>query len=116
MKMKRILLCALITFIGIGLKAQNSFPEPNSIGSNVIVDGGYINLIKPEVSTSWARGLFNINPDGTRLSAVGLYGTGENPVRLFLAHGTSPWSSKLGLYIKTDGKVGIGTYSPTQKA
>jgi hypothetical protein len=50
-------------------------------------------------------------------AGIGLLGTIANnistPNLLYMAFGSSPWSSGRGLYIKTDGKVGIGTVNPS---
>ena len=32
-----------------------------------------------------------------------------------MAHGVSPWTSTLGIHIPTNGNVGIGTTTPSEK-
>jgi hypothetical protein len=53
--MKKLVLFVLVTIVSLNLNAQNDFPT--SKNSNVTIDGGYINLIKPESTSNWARGL-----------------------------------------------------------
>ena len=96
-----------LTFFG-----QNTFPTTG----NVTLDGSYINLIMPETTGGWARGFLNIGKDkSTRLGGVGLLGSKETPSYYYMAHGTSPWSSELGIYVKTNGNTGIGITNPSEK-
>jgi hypothetical protein len=111
--MKKLVLFVLVTIVSLNLNAQNDFPT--SKNSNVTIDGGYINLIKPESTSNWARGLRYKESDLTTFSGIGLYGSGSTPIRLYMAHGTSPWSSGLGMYILPNGNTGIGTSSPETK-
>ncbi len=108
--MKQIILLIVVLSTYFGTTAQNLYPT--SKNSNVTIDGGYIKLIMPETEGGWARGFFNYS--GTnKLSGIGLFGVGSTPSHLYLAHGESPWSSGLGIYIKTNGFIGIGTISPS---
>ncbi len=82
---------------------------------NLTLDGAYLNVIVPSTGY-WARGFFNTASDKTsRLGGVGLFGEGNSPKHYYMAHGTSPWDSGKGLYVKTNGHVGIGTAHPDAK-
>jgi hypothetical protein len=110
--MKKTVLIALIVVMAYSSWAQNDYPiEKNT---SIKLDGGYINLVMPETSGGWARGLFYRESDWTHLGGFGMYGSASFPVHLYIAHGESPWTSGLGLYVKTNGDVGIGTYTPSE--
>ncbi|WP_299883443.1 hypothetical protein [uncultured Lacinutrix sp.] len=111
--MKNCILLIFLFFVSVQLYAQNLFPD----NGNVLIKGSYIQIERPNTSGGWARGTFfyQYNNLTTRLGGYGLNGMGANPSFLYLAHGHSPWSSGLGLYIKPDGKTGIGTNVPDAK-
>ncbi|CAL2090514.1 hypothetical protein [Tenacibaculum sp. 190524A02b] len=116
--MKTKIKIAVIAMMGIGLtaKAQWSPNGSNTTKGVLTLDGSYINLNVPVTTGGWARGFNNVATDkSTRLGGIGLFGSKENAAHYYLAHGTSPWSSGLGLYVKTNGNVGIGTTSPSEK-
>ncbi|CAL2075761.1 exported protein of unknown function [Tenacibaculum sp. 190524A02b] len=116
--MKTKIKIAVIAMMGIGLtaKAQWSPNGSNTTKGVLTLDGSYINLNVPVTTGGWARGFNNVATDkSTRLGGIGLFGSKENAIYYYLAHGTSPWSSGLGLYVKTNGNVGIGTTSPSEK-
>ncbi len=48
----------------------------------------------------------------TELGGVGLFGWGPTPQHYFMAHGPNAWHSGKGIYIKTDGRIGVGTTNP----
>ncbi len=112
--MKNFILIAFISFVCFSIKAQNKFPTHKN--THVTIDGGYIKLIKPSTSGGWARGFFNID-DSTNnfIGGVGLLGSGNNVRHYYMAHGKAPWSSGKGIYVKTNGRVGIGTTAPKSK-
>ncbi|CAM1364510.1 exported hypothetical protein [Tenacibaculum sediminilitoris] len=106
---------AIIALIGLnlGIKAQWNTNGNNSTTGILTMDGNSINFNTPITSGGWARGSFNVASDKTtRFGGVGLYGIGNTSTHYYIAHGTSPWISGLGLYIKTNGNVGIGTHLP----
>ncbi|MEX2345030.1 MAG: hypothetical protein WD604_05410 [Balneolaceae bacterium] len=92
--------------------AQNSYPSD----ADIILDGYGIKLHVPD-QTGWARGLIFSSHDGTtRYGNIGIYGGGQDVKSLYMAHGDeSPWNSGLGIYVKPDGKVGVGTIEPTSR-
>jgi hypothetical protein len=109
--MKRFFLSVItIALTIVSLNAQNSFPTAKN--SSVLIDGGYVSLRIPETTGGWARGFQNVDLSNTRIGGVGLYGGGTISHHYYLAHGSNPWSSGLGLYVKPDGKVGIGLNNP----
>lgn len=84
------------------------------------VDGDLFTYKIPNTPSSWARGFLWQDRDSgnTALAGAGLYGSSNNPanvINLYLAHGSSPWNSGLGLYITPTGNTGIGTVSPTER-
>ena len=94
------------------LNSQNIF---NTTG-DALLDGKSLLLKRPITSGGWARGIVfqNLNTT-TQLASFGLLGTADVVNHLYMAHGASPWSSKLGLYVKANGYTGIGTTTPSQK-
>ena len=106
-----------ILFFGFAnevLWAQNDYPTTTN--TNVVIDGGKLYLVKPDVSHGWARGLFNRNDGNTdHLAGVGLLGQGNVIKRIFLAHGSAPWVSRQGIYILPNGNVGVGKLTPGTK-
>ncbi len=109
-----VLACLFLmnNFIAIG---QNQFPTLE--GKSIVIDGGEIQMVKPIAPNGWARGLMYYTEPGrssARFAGIGLYGT-ETPDRFYMAHGSSPWSSGMGIYVLKDGKTGIGTLSPKEK-
>ena len=102
--------------VGIGTSAPTQKLDVNGTiqGTQLKIDGGWISLQKPSTNGGWARGFFNMDGN-TGLGGVGLLGSGSNPEYYYMAHGLYPWSSGLGLYIKTNGNVGVGTTEPTKK-
>ncbi|SEB38005.1 hypothetical protein SAMN04489761_0299 [Tenacibaculum sp. MAR_2009_124] len=106
---------AIIAMIGFSLhtKAQWNNNGSNTTTGILTMDGNSINFNTPVTSGGWARGIFSVAPDkSTRFGGIGLYGSKNNAVHYYLAHGTSPWNSGLGLYVKTNGNIGFGTFSP----
>jgi len=94
------------------ITGQNIYPTtPNT---PIYLDGGAIDLEMPVTTGGWARGVFNQYQKNT-IGGVGMLGGGTTPRYYFMAHGSNPWSSGLGLYVKTDGSVGIGTTNPQNK-
>ncbi|MFC3197299.1 hypothetical protein ACFOET_06715 [Parapedobacter deserti] len=97
------------------LLAQNSFPTASN--TYVKIDGGGIDLLSPNRTGGWARGLtyFIHGQPNDRVLGLGMYGVGESADLFYLAYGTSPWQSRLGLYILPNGSIGIGTTAPQEK-
>ena len=116
--MKTKIKIAIVAMIGfnLGMKAQWNSSGNNSTTGILTMDGYYINFNAPITSGGWARGSFNVASDKTtRIGGMGLLGSGNTPVHYYIAHGNSPWDSGLGLYIKSNGNVGIGTVTPNAK-
>ncbi len=96
----------------VSVCGQNIFPSDD----NVKIDGYSLQFIRPSTAGGWARGLNYYDTDNaTRYSGIGLFGSGAEARYFYIAHGTYPYSSKLGLYILSDGKVGIGTTNPNEE-
>jgi hypothetical protein len=92
-----------------------SIPNTLSLGHSVAIEatggGAYKMDIVGKVG-GWARGLDIYDTTGTTRSAmIGVYGTGSTVSTLFMAHGTSPWStaSAKGLWVTTSGAVIVST-------
>ena len=104
--------------MGIGTTAPDSNSKLDVRGhikttGNLTLDGSYINLNTPITTGGWARGFLNIDTDKvTRIGGVGLLGSKDQPNYYYMAHGKTPWSSGLGIYVKTNGNVGIRTMQP----
>lgn len=111
--MKKLLLLGFFAFfLSSIIRAQNEFPL--TTGSNVILDGGYIKMIKPVGAGGWARGfLYYKTINESAWAGIGLHGTGESVNSIYLAHGNGPWTSNKGVYILPSGFTGIGINSPT---
>ncbi len=115
--MKNIKIIILLILITFGLNAQNWNPNgENSATGNLTLDGAYLDLIIPNTYGYWARGFFNVAPDKvTRIGGVGLLGQGSSTEHYYMAYGEAPWNSGKGLYVKTDGNVGVGITNPSGK-
>lgn len=113
--MKRIFISLLFSFCCCLLWAQNEYPIPKN--SNLKIDGGGIAFVRPAVTGGWARGINFYNADGAgRTLALGLFGSGNEPQRFYVAYGNeSPWSSSLGLHLLPNGNMGIGTVAPQER-
>lgn len=110
---------AIIAIMGmnLGVNAQQwDSKGDNSTTGNLTLDGNYINLNTPITTGGWARGFFNVGADKvTRIGGVGLLGSKDVPRHYYMAHGRDPWSSGLGIYVKTNGNLGVGTINPSAK-
>ena len=101
---------------GVGVSAPITDFEVNGSFS---VKGGEILMQRPITNGGWARGLHYV-PDGSinttvnGLAGIGVYGTSETQHSIYLTHGASPWNSRLGMHITTNGFAGLGTVSPRQ--
>ncbi|SNY99688.1 tail fiber protein [Flagellimonas pacifica] len=104
-------------FLFLLISAQESFSQNQyPTNSDVIMDGYSLRFKIPSTTGGWARGTHFYNPTGTtKWGGVGLYGVGSAQERIYLAHGTSPHASLLGMHILTSGNVGIGTINPLGK-
>jgi hypothetical protein len=81
---------------------------------NVTIAGSSLNINRPVTAGAWARGITYQMEDGTTvLGGVGILGSSTTVTNIYMAHGTSPWASALGIYILPDGKVGVGKVAPT---
>ena len=110
------ILTYLIVWLGASnyLLAQNEFPTAKN--SSVKIDGGSINLLRPNVVGGWARGVSFFNVDAsTKFMTLGAFGNNDSMTRFFIGSGESPWSNGSGLYILPDGNIGIGAVTPTHK-
>lgn len=106
--------------VGIGTSAP--LAPLHVEGGNILLGrAGYfeqdVNFSGVASSSAYARGL--IFTSGGVTAGIGAYGSftpsSHSLDRLFVAHGSSPWSSGTGLYVLRNGDVGIGTTSPTAK-
>ncbi len=92
--------------------SQNQYPS----SSDAVMDGYSLRFEIPSTTGGWARGTHFYDPSGTtKWGGVGLLGTGTVQNRIYLAHGTSPHASLLGMHILSSGNVGIGTINPLGK-
>lgn len=110
--MKNYPILIAFIFCSFSIYAQNIFPD----NGDVLLRGKSIKIELPKTDGGWARGTF-FHPYGdinSRIAGYGLQGIGEKPSLLYLAHGKSPWASKLGVYVNTKGNVGIGTIKPEE--
>ncbi|WP_257668268.1 hypothetical protein [Parapedobacter tibetensis] len=114
--MKPILTCiALLCACTVHLSAQNLFPTAKN--TYVKIDGGGVDLISPVTTGGWARGIsfYTNQQPSIRAMAMGMFGSAEEVQRFYMAFGSSPYNSKLGLYILPNGNTGIGTIDPQAK-
>ncbi|UGU17923.1 tail fiber protein [Sinomicrobium kalidii] len=112
MKKKYLLLILLSGYFGF---SQNQFPTAK--GTNVKLDGGYIEMIRPQKTGGWARGFIyrhDNNVENT-YAGIGILGSGEIPKYLYMGHGRYAYSNGKGLYILPDGNTGLGITSPESK-
>ncbi|MEE3998767.1 hypothetical protein V1T75_00345 [Tenacibaculum sp. FZY0031] len=115
MKIKIAVIAMISVFTSV--KAQWDPNGNNSSTGKLTLDGSYININTPITTGGWARGINNMATDkSTRIGGIGLLGSGESTIKYYyMAHGVSPYSSGLGLYIKPNGNTGIGTVNPSEK-
>lgn len=107
-------LCILFVFLELGHLGMSQNHYPTGKGTNVIIDGGAINVIKPSSTGNWARGIHYTDQANVRYAGIGILGKGENPIRMYMGYGTAPWSGE-GIYILPNGNVGVGVTGPTAK-
>jgi len=113
----QIFLIGLLPFTLVAQTEENNNVYPTDGGKSIQLHGGHISIFKPNRSGGWARGLMYYLTNGTtKQGGVGLMGNGNTPNYFFMAHGQEPWFSGLGLYVKADGKIGIGTTTPDADA
>lgn len=102
---------------GNGTAAQfstSSFDSTTSFGSRLTSAGSLTISIPTSFTGGWARGItYATAVTGTIVAGVGALGSNTTTSLLYLAHGTSPWSSGSGLYVLPSGNVGVGTTSPS---
>lgn len=102
---------------GNGTAAQfstSSFDSTTSFGSRLTSGGSLTISIPTSFTGGWARGItYATAVTGTIVAGVGALGNNTTTNLLYLAHGTSPWSSGSGLYVLPSGNVGVGTTSPS---
>ena len=79
--------------------------------ADLVTNSGALLVRQPNTTGGWARGMRMQTTDGaTTKGEFGMYGSGLSSVySMYMAHGTSPWTSGLGVYVTPDGKVGVGT-------
>ncbi len=108
------LLFYVLSFLCLGsflVHSQNKYPTTKN--SSVVIDGGQLLMNKPFTTGGWARGIRFRSASGTTIiGGVGMLGAGNAVSNVFLAHGPNPWSSKKGVYVAPNGRVGIGTTAP----
>jgi hypothetical protein len=111
--MKKLLLFVSFALLLSNINyAQNDFPTPTN--SIVTLDGGYIKMIKPVTTGGWARGfLYYKTINESAWAGIGLLGQDEAVSKIYLAHGSAPWSSNNGIYILPSGYTGIGIDAPS---
>jgi len=98
--------------VGIGTTTPSDKLHIKGLSSHLTIDGGFIKMMKPVTTGGWARGLMYYNTDSPNIwAAIGLLGSDETPTHIYLAHGSTPWASGLGIYVKTNGNTCIGTTS-----
>ncbi|UGU18146.1 protein bicaudal D homolog [Sinomicrobium kalidii] len=108
--MKRKYLLLVILTIGYFGFSQNRFPTATN--SNVVIDGGRLQIKKPSTTGGWARGVHYLDQNNTRYAGMGILGSGETPTRMYIGYGASPWAGGAGMYMLPDGNVGIGQLAP----
>ena len=115
MTWKDITICLFICIQACALYAQNSYPTDKN--TYVKIDGGGVDILSPDRTGGWARGLtyYIHNQPTSRIFGSGIYGVGESGDLFYLAFGGTPWHSGLGLYIMPNGNTGIGTVTPMEK-
>jgi len=99
--------------VGIGTTNPT---EKLSVDGTIALQGGRGIYINTPDSGGWASGLryFPTGGGSTELAGIGLYGKDDTTIHnLYMAHGDNPWSSGTGLYVKPNGRVGIGRIDPS---
>lgn len=114
MRILFVLICFSL-FYSNRIYSQNQFPVTKN--SNLLIDGGGIDLRIPSTNGGWARGLGFFTPDGaTRLFSAGLYGSKEIPTRFYLSFDEANfWNGTPGVSILPNGNIGIGVITPQEK-
>nr|WP_247716559.1 tail fiber protein [Sinomicrobium weinanense] len=81
------------------------------------MDGGYIEVIRPQTTTGWARGFIyrHDNNAESTFAGIGVYGSGETPKYLYMGHERYAYRNGKGIYILPDGSTGMGITSPESK-
>jgi hypothetical protein len=97
--------------ITLGNESQNTLILNQSMFDYRLPTGG---------TGGYARGFLFKNVDGsTGYGGTGIYGQSAAGVatieNMYMAHGASPWSSGLGIYIKPNGTTGVGIVSPEER-
>ncbi|MGS2765211.1 hypothetical protein [Sinomicrobium sp. M5D2P9] len=111
--MKKLYL--LFVFLGSGYLGISQNQYPTAKGSNILLDGGGVNMIKPVATGGWARGINYFRElGGPRFGGIGMLGSGEESRKIYIAYGQTPWNGD-GIFLLSNGNVGVGTAEPTAK-
>jgi len=103
----RILCCQTV------LKAQNIYPPESS--RSVFMDGGDIQLIKPNTEDWWVKGFLNVDDSLKMISGVGLQGHGDEPKVYFMNISRTPWREPGGIFLLPNGNFGVSKSLPQTK-
>lgn len=104
--------------VGIGLTSPIVKLE---VAGDISSRGGGISLQRPASGGGWARGMHMVvdgstDPTTGGLGGFGFLGTDNTPPAiLYMAHGTAPWNSTLGIRIASNGNVGAGVTNPVYR-
>ena len=100
--------------VGIGTHTPS---ERLTVSGNIRILNSQLQITRPSGAGGYARGMHFRSSDGSSLEAgIGMHGSGNNPPdSLYMAFGSNPWSSGTGIYLKSDGNVGIGIVNPSEK-
>ncbi len=104
--------------IGIGTTEPHEMTELKN--GNLMMNGGFLKMIKPETTGGWARGLMYY-PDDDSIGndkiwgGIGLLGSGTVQQHFYIGFGKTPWNTSEGLFVTTNGNVGIGSAYPDER-
>lgn len=93
---------------------------PLDVRGDILLDKSNILLPVNISGSGWAKGILykstTTDGDTNAVGGIGANGSVSGSIdRIYLGIGATPWSGTNSLYIKSDGKVGVGVEGPTAK-
>lgn len=94
---------------------DGAYLSNTEIDGDFTIHGGSLEFNRPSTPSGWSRLIaFNSADGSTQYGGFGMYGSGEEVYKMYMAHGDSVYNSGLGIYVEPTGHTGIGTAYPEE--